>query len=414
MGVDLNRLKNRNFQVVMLGCFDTKAADFEFLYTCLIGKGISVITINTGTMACAELFPIDFSASKVAANAGTDLATLRKANDRGKALELMGAGAEKIVAGLVGQNKVDGIIGMGGGGGTFLALKAMGTVPFGIPKVCLSTLATKDLSKKIGSKDVVLIPSIVDVSGLNAISRVLIGQAAGALYGMMETIIDQGEGYKGSIALSVFGNTAVAADTCTALLKGHGYDVLSFHAVGSGGASMEALCADGVFTAVIDLTITELADELCSGICSAGPDRLTAAGKAGLPQVVVPGCLDMVNFGPIATVPKKYKNRQLFSWAPDVTLMRTNLKENKILGKLVADKINAAKGPVTVLLPLGGISKISGLGEAFHDPEADTVLFNAIKENADKKIKIVEVDANINTAAFAEEAVAALLELMSP
>lgn len=412
MKVLSNKYETKNHTVVMVGCFDTKGADFEYMYTCLVSKGVEVITINTGVMGTTNLFPVNFRAEKVALNAGAELSKIREGNDRGLALELMGKGAESIIADLVGEGKVDGIIGMGGGGGTFVTLKAMNAVPFGIPKICISTLATKDLSKKVGDKDVVLIPSIVDVAGLNNISRVIISQAAGALYGMMETTIQKDDTSKGSIAISVFGNTTIAADACIQVLKSKGYDVLAFHAVGTGGATMEALTSDGVFDAILDLTTTELADELCGGICSSGPERLTAAGQLGIPQVVVPGCIDMVNFGTLSTVPEKYKNRHLFGWAPDVTLMRTNVEENTILGKIIADKINIAKGPVTVLLPLGGLSKVGGEGEVFHDPKIDEVLFDSIRKNVNKSVKIVEVNTNINTSFFAEYAVKELLELI--
>jgi uncharacterized protein (UPF0261 family) len=255
-------------------------------------------------------------------------------------------------------------------------------------------------------------PSIVDVAGLNSISRVLISQAAGAVHGMMKATVLGNDNAVGSIAMSVFGNTSTCADRCSEVLKTKGFDVLSFHSVGIGGQTMEALTKDDCFDAILDITTTELADELCGGICSAGPDRLTAAALMGIPQVVAPGCLDMVNFGPLATVPEKYKNRQLFSWAPDVTLMRTNKEENKILGETMAKKINASKGPVTVLLPLGGLSKIGAEGEVFHGPETDRALFDALKDNVKSFVKVVELNYNINTTDFAEEAVKELLELM--
>ncbi len=407
---DNNLLENHI--VVMVGCFDTKGVDFEYLHSCLVRKGVEVISINTGVLGETNLFSANYSAETVALRSGTELSKIRKDNDRGSALELMGKGAEKIVADLVIEGKVSGIIGMGGGGGTFIALRAMKAVPFGIPKICVSTLATKDLSKKVGDKDVVLIPSIVDVAGLNNVSRVLISQAAGALCGMIATKVKQDEAVRGSIAISVFGNTTIASDACTKVLKSKGYDILAFHSVGSGGATMETLTSDGVFDAILDLTTTELADELCGGICSAGPDRLTAAGKMGIPQVVVPGCIDMVNFGPLHTVPEKYRGRQLFSWAPDVTLMRTNAEENKILGEIIAKKVNLSKGAVTILLPLGGLSKVGAEGEIFYNSQIDSILFDSIRKNVKDSVKILEVSANINTRVFAKHAVKELLELI--
>jgi uncharacterized protein (UPF0261 family) len=342
---------------------------------------------------------------------GADLHELRKKDDRAYAIKIMGEGAAKILSTLQTQNIVQAVIGMGGGGGTYIALGAMKAVRFGIPKLCLSTLATKDLSVHIGNKDITLMPSLVDVAGLNSISRVLIRQAAGAIIGMMDssTQVEDTVPSK-SIAISVFGNTSLCVDSCSELLKSKGYDVLAFHAVGVGGRTMEALTLEGCFNAILDITTTELADELCGGICSAGSDRLKAASTMGIPQVVVPGCLDMVNFGPMDTVPEKYRNRQLYSWAPDVTLMRTNTEENRILGKIIAERINQSVAPVTVLLPLGGLSKIGGVHDVFYNPEIDRELFQAIRENAHKRISILEVNANINTVQFAERAVMALLE----
>lgn len=405
--------ENRSSEsVVIIGCFDTKAEDFAYLYSCLGDGHIELLTINIGVLGTTDRFPVHVEADAVAKAGASDIESLRKDKDRGKAIEVMGKGAGKILARLLSEKNIKGVIGMGGGGGTYMTLAAMQAVPFGIPKVCLSTLATKDLSEKIGNKDIVLIPSIVDVAGLNHISKVLIRQAAGAITGMMAVNVQQDQDVKGSIAISVFGNTAVAADKCKELLRSEGFDVLAFHAVGTGGITMESLIVDGVFDAVLDLTTTELADELCGGICSAGPNRLTAAGKKGVPQLVVPGCLDMVNFGTLDSVPEKYKDRQLFSWAPDVTLMRTNKEENKVLGESIADKINTSKVPVTVLLPLGGLSKIGGEGELFHNPEIDGVLFDAIRSGVKSSVKIIGVDANINTVAFAEQAVKALLDLV--
>lgn len=398
--------------VIMIGCFDTKAENFGYLFACLKDRNVEVLTLNTGILGTTDQFPVHYGAKAVAKAGGHELSVIRKGNDRGKALEIMGRGAAKILGDLLSENKVSGVIGMGGGGGTYIALAAMQAVPFGIPKLCLSTLATKDLSDKIGNRDIVLMHSIVDVAGLNAISRVLIRQASGALTGMISASVLDERKSAGSIAMSVFGNTDLCAESCSQQLKEKDYDVLAFHAVGSGGKAMESLIGDGLFDAVLDLTTTELADHLCGGVCSAGPDRLSAAAQMGIPQVVVPGCLDMVNFGAMDTVPATYKERQLYSWAPDVTLMRTNADENEQLGKTLADKINAAKGPVIVLLPLGGLSKIGGKGEVFYNPEIDRVLFDALRNQLKTDIDIIEVNYNINTVAFAERAVKALLDLM--
>ncbi len=301
---------------------------------------------------------------------------------------------------------------MGGGGGTYIILEAMQAVPLGIPKFCLSTVVAKDLSRQIGVKDITLMSSVVDVAGLNSISRLLIRQAASAITAMSDTKVDDAEETKRNIAISMFGNTTKCVDKCTELLRAKGYEVMAFHATGVGGSTMESLIREGVFDAVLDVTTTELADELCGGILSAGPDRLTAATEMGIPQIVVPGCLDMVNFAQMDTLPEQYRSRQLYSWAPDVTLMRTNVRENETLGKQLVDKLIGAKAPVEILLPLKGISQIDSEGDIFYDPEADSALFGAIKESADGHVPVMEVDAHINDAAFAKALVERLLKLM--
>ena len=324
----------------------------------------------------------------------------------------MGKGAAAILADLASEDRIKGVIGMGGGGGTYIILEAMQAVPLGIPKFCLSTVVAKDLSRQIGVKDITLMSSVVDVAGLNSISRLLIRQAASAITAMADTKVDASEEIKKNIAISMFGNTTKCVDKCTELLKSKGYEVMAFHATGVGGATMESLIREGVFDAVLDVTTTELADELCGGILSAGPDRLTAASDMGIPQIVVPGCLDMVNFAQMDTLPEQYKKRQLHSWAPDVTLMRTNIQENGILGKQLVDKLKGAKAPVEILIPLKGISQIDSEGDIFYGPEADSALFGAIRENAKGQIPVMEVDAHINDKTFAKVLVERLLKIM--
>ena len=398
--------------IVMLGCFDTKGEDFSYLLKSLGALGQQVITINTGVMETSVDFPIDVDQDAVAAASGAVLETIRKSNDRGRAVELMGKGAAAILAELSSKDRIKGVIGMGGGGGTYIILEAMQAVPLGIPKFCLSTVVAKDLSRQIGVKDISLMSSVVDVAGLNSISRLLIRQAASAIVAMADTKVDASEEAKKSIAISMFGNTTKCVDKCTELLKSKGYEVMAFHATGVGGATMESLIREGVFDAVLDVTTTELADELCGGILSAGPDRLTAATEMGIPQIVVPGCLDMVNFAQMDTLPEKYRSRQLYSWAPDVTLMRTNVAENGILGKQLVDKLIGAKAPVEILIPLKGISQIDSVGDIFYDSEADSALFGAIKESADGRVPVTEVDAHINDEAFAKILVERLLKIM--
>ncbi len=398
--------------VLMIGCFDTKAEDFSYLYQCLSKLGLQIITLNTGVRGSTDAFPVDIDAAEVASQTDWTIEQLLTKNDRGIVVEKMGEGAAKIIAKLVATGKIQGAIGMGGGGGTYIVLSAMQTIPIGMPKLCLSTVAAKDLSRQVGTKDIVLMPSVVDVAGLNSVSRLLISQAAGAINGMIQTETITETAKVGSIAISMFGNTTLCVEHCTKLLKAKGYEVLAFHSVGTGGRMMESLIQEGFFDGVLDITTTELADDLCDGICSAGPERMTAAAQKGIPQVVVPGCLDMVNYGHLDTVPERYQNRNLYSWAPDVTLMRTNVKENKILGKSMANKLNLSKGKVAVLLPLKGISIVSSEGGVFYEPATDQVLFDTIKHHLNPSIPIIEMEANINAEIFAKKAVDLLMELM--
>lgn len=398
--------------VVIIGCFDTKGTVFSFLRTCILAKGESVITINTGVMDTGVDFPIDYESATVAEAAGCSLADLREKWDRGQAMDVMGNGAATIVGQLVDAGAVKAVIGMGGGGGTFIALAAMQAVPFGIPKLCLSTLAAKDLSRQVGTKDILLMPSVVDVAGLNSMITPLIEQAAAAICAMAGVGWSQENESSGRIAVSMFGNTTACVGQCTELLQKQGYEVIAFHANGVGGRTMESLIREGCFEAVLDITTTELADELCGGICSAGPDRLLAAATMGVPQVVVPGCLDMVNFGHRDTVPARYTHRDLYRWAPDVTLMRTNESENELLGSQFAQKLNQSKAAVTVVLPLKGLSQIDAAGNVFHQPHIDNVLFDAIKNKLSDDITLIESAAHINDLAFSELLVATLVALI--
>ena len=398
--------------ILMLGCFDTKGEVFSYLRECLLALGERVVTINTGVMGTTDYFPVDFEADQVALGAGFSIKALREKKDRGLAVEIMGKGAAKVVAELMAKGGMKAAIGMGGGGGTYIALSAMQEIPLGTPKLCLTTLAAKDLTRQIGIKDITLMPSVVDMAGLNSISKLLIKQAAAAIAAMGNVPPAVNDKSAGTIAISMFGNTTPCVDKCSELLKEYGYEVMPFHATGVGGRTMEALIREGYFNAVLDITTTELADDLCGGILSAGPDRLTAASETGVPQVVVPGCLDMVNFAQPDTVPENYRSRQLYSWAPDVTLMRTDEAENKILGESLAKKINLSKAAATIVLPSRGISQLDAKGGLFYSPKADQVLFQTIKEQAKKQVKVMEVDAHINDPEFAEILVTELLKII--
>lgn len=401
-----------NNNILMLGCFDTKGEEYSFLYKCIKAQGESVITINTGVMETAVDFPIDFDSDLVAPEAGHSILDLKKDKDRGRAIGVMSNGAAKVVAKLIAEKRIKAAIGMGGGAGTYIVLFAMQEIPLGVPKLCLSTLAGKDLTRQIGSKDITLMPSIVDMAGLNSISKLLIKQAAAGICAMSNVTDSEDHTAAGRIAISMFGNTSACVDKCSELLRAEGYEVFPFHANGVGGRTMESLIREGCFDAVLDITTTELADELCGGVCSAGPDRLNAVAELGVPQIVVPGCLDMVNFAQLDTVPEHYKCREFYSWAPNVTLMRTNKEENKILGELLAKKINQSSAPAAILLPTKGISQIDAEGGIFYRPETNRILFDSIKENTKEPINVIEVDAHINDEKFSGMLVDVLLDMI--
>ena len=407
--------------VLMIGAFDTKGAEYDFLRRQVIAAGCAVLAVNTGPLGTTDLFPVDIEADEVARAAGADLPALRAKRDRGDAMKAMTAGAARVVQRLFDQRRFDGIIGMGGTGGSAVVTAAMRALPVGVPKVCVSTAAgTANAAAYVGLSDLVLMPSIVDVAGLNRVLRIVLTRAAGAICGMVRAAAAlPGAGATDQarpvIAASMFGNTTACVDACRAALEQSGYEVLVFHATGTGGRSMEMLVDQGLVDAVLDITTTEWADEICGGVFSAGPDRLAAPGRRGVPHLVAPGCVDMVNFGPPDTVPQKYRDagRTLYEWNPSVTLMRTNAQENRRMGEIFAQKLNAATGPVAVLVPLRGVSVLDGDGQPFCDRDADRAMFQSLKAGLRPGIPYEEIDANINDAAFSARAVEMMLDLIA-
>ena len=397
--------------IALIGALDSKGEEFAFVKAAIEGRGHSVLMINTGIIGEPGFTP-DISAAQVAEAGGVSLETLRENADRGEAIDVMTKGAAVTAKTLFSQGKFAGILGMGGSAGTVIATAAMRELPVGFPKAVLSTLAAGDTSAYVGTKDIVLIPSVVDVAGINRISAQIYANAAGIIVGMVETAVPEIKELP-LIAASMFGNTTLLVDQCRALLGERGYETLVFHATGTGGRTMESLIADGFFTASLDVTTTEWADELVGGVLSAGPERLDAAARAGIPQVIVPGCIDMANFWARDTVPEKYEHRLFYEWNPNVTLMRTTPQENEALGRILAEKANAAGGPVAFFLPLQGVSILDSPGNEFWWPEADRALFDAIKRHVRAGIPVHELDNNINDDAFAEAVTAQLLAYLS-
>ncbi|MCL4264371.1 MAG: Tm-1-like ATP-binding domain-containing protein [Anaerolineae bacterium] len=397
--------------IAVIGALDTKGAEFAFVKAEIERRGYRALMINTGIMGEPAFVP-DIAAEVVAQAGGRSLADLRKEGDRGTAVATMTTGIATIVKELHDQVKMDGILGMGGSAGTVIATAAMRQLPIGFPKVMVSTLAAGDTAAYVGTKDIVLIPSVVDVAGVNRISTPIFANAVGAVIGMVDTAVPTIE-TKPLIAASMFGNTTKLVDQCRAILDKHGYETLVFHATGTGGRTMESLINEGYFTAVLDVTTTEWADELVGGFLTAGPERMDGAARQNLPQVIAPGCLDMVNFWGPDSVPAKYKDRKFYYWNPNVTLMRTTPEENAELGRILAEKANQSAAPVAFFLPLQGVSVLDSPGGEFWWPEADNALFTAIKTHVRPGIPVYELDCNINDAAFAEAVTNKLLEFLA-
>jgi uncharacterized protein (UPF0261 family) len=395
--------------IAVLGTLDSKGEEHAFVADLIRQQGHTPLLIDVGTGADPTITP-DISRFEVAAAGDIDLEALIARKDRGECVVAMSEAAPKRVARLAEDGKIHGIISLGGGGGTALGSSAMRGLPVGFPKVMVSTMASGNTAHYIGSTDISMIPSIVDVAGLNRISKTIFTRAVGSICGMVEIEVATSAEERPLIAASMFGNTTDCVDAARAILEEAGYEVLVFHATGTGGRTMEKLIADGLFAGALDITTTEWADELVGGTLTAGPTRLDAAGKTGTPAIVTPGCLDMANFGARETVPAKYEGRNFYIHNPQVTLMRTTPEECAKLGEIFAEKVNAYTGPVTVLLPTKAISIISAEGQPFHDPAADEALFTAIKSNLSPDIELIEVDAEINAPEFSRACAEALLK----
>lgn len=398
--------------ILLIGAFDTKGEEFAFVRDRIEERGHEVLTLDTGVMDEPAAISPDIPAGEIAAAGGSSLAELRSQGDRGAAVDVMIAGVKNRVPELYDQGRFAGVLSLGGGAGTNVATAAMRQLPVGVPKVMVSTLASGDVSPYVGIKDITMMYSVLDIAGLNRLSRRILANAAGAVCGMVEMALPPAE-EKPLIAASMFGVTTPCVSEVRRKLEEEGYEVLVFHATGTGGRAMEGLIEDGFFDGVADITTTEWADQVVGGVLPAGEDRLGAAGRAGIPQVVCCGALDMVNFHGIDTVPEEFKNRTLYKHNPTVTLMRTTPQECREIGRRIAGQLNQAGGPVTLLLPLKGVSMIDTEGQPFYDPQADRALFDSLREHIDAgRVSLKELDLHINDPAFARAVADELLELL--
>jgi len=401
--------------VVLIGTLDTKGEELAFVRDCLAQFDCEVIVVDGGVMDHPSVGDGEvISADTVAEAGGGNRHSLAAAGDRSAAMAVMREGVRSVVLDLHGAGRLDGVLAIGGSGGAALAAAAMQALPVGVPKLIVSTMAAGDTRPYVGESDIAMLYPVVDIAGLNRLSRQVLGNAAAAMAGMVRAL-DAGAargaagpgdaGRAGSterplVGATMFGVTTPCVTAARERLEALGYEVLVFHATGSGGRAMEGLVRSGFLAGVLDVTTTELADELVGGVLSAGPDRLTAAGAAGIPQVVSVGALDMVNFGPRDTVPAPFRDRRLYEHNASVTLMRTSVAECRELGRILAAKLNAATGPTVLFLPRGGVSMIDVPGAAFHDPAADAALFDELLRDLEPRIEVVDVPVDINDPTF--------------
>ncbi len=396
--------------VALLGTLDTKGHEYAFLRERLVDLGVETLVVDVGVAEPVGISP-DVDRRTVAAAAGSDTDALAAARDRGAAVEAMARGAERVVSELYSAGRFDGILAIGGSGGTAIAATAMQSLPVGVPKLLVSTVASGDTRPYVGAVDVTMMYSVVDLAGINSISARILANAAAAIGGMVRSPPVPAVERKPLIGATMFGVTTPSVTRARERLEELGYEVLVFHATGTGGRSLEALARDGSLAGVLDITTTELADDLVGGVMSAGPSRLEAAGASGIPQVVSLGALDMVNFGPRETIPPTFADRQLYVHNPTVTLMRTTAAECEELGRRLGAKLAGARGPVALFVPLRGVSMLDAEGQPFQDAEADEALFRGVRETIGDR-EVHELDMNINDERFAEAMARRLHELI--
>lgn len=409
--------------VLLVGTFDTKGEEYAFVRSSLVERGTEVLTMDLGVLdGVAPGFPVDINAEQVARAGGGSLPAMRAAGDRGSAVAVMQRGAAALVRDLYAAQRFDGILGLGGGGGTTMITAAMRELPVGVPKMMVSTMASGNVAPYVDVKDVTMMYSVVDIAGLNPISRRVLRNAANAIAGMCraEPFVARSD-ERGArddagrplIAATMFGVTTPCVTAARKRLEDAGYDVLVFHATGSGGRAMEGLIDDGYFAGVLDVTTTEWCDEVVGGALTAGPERLSAAARKGIPQVVSVGALDMVNFGAMDTVPERFRSRTLYQHNASVTLMRTTPDECREIGRRIGEKLSTARGPVVLMVPVRGVSMLDSDGKPFHDPGADRALFDSLNEHVGPGVRVREIDAHINDTEFAHAMADELLGLLS-
>ena len=394
--------------MVLVGALDTKGLEYGFVRERLAANGVDAVLIDVGVLG-EPTIQADVDRDVVASCGGTTIAALARTGDRGAAMTVMARSAARLVAELVRSGGASGVMVLGGSNAGYVMSQVAPALPLGVPKVLVSTITAGDTRPYVGTSDLTMVYPVVDIAGLNSVSRLTLSRAADACAGMVTgPPVPSLRTERGSVGCSMFGVTTACVTAVQEALVADGREVHVFHANGTGGRTLEAMIAAGLFSAVADLTTTELADELTGGVCSAGPDRLTAAASHGVPQVVSVGAMDMANFGAADTVPDRYADRLLYRYHPAVTLMRTDRAENEALGRLLAERVSRSTAYAEVHLPARGFSQLSVAGGPFHDPAADQALIGAVREHLDPRVPLHVHDTDINDPGFASEITRAL------
>jgi uncharacterized protein (UPF0261 family) len=397
--------------VLLFATLDTKGQEAAFLRDRLREAGIEVVLVDCGSLGEPAARP-DVPREELFRAAGTTLAAVRAQGERGAAVDAAARGAAELARRFQAEGRCQGVLGLGGSAGTTIGTAAMRALPLGVPKLMVSTLAAGAVGHFVGTADVAMLHSVVDLAGLNRVSRAVLARAAQAMAGMAAGALPlPAADERPIVGATMFGVTTPCVERARAVLERAGFEVLVFHATGTGGRTLEGLIDSGLVAGVLDVTTTELADELVGGVLSAGPERLTAAARAGIPQVVSVGALDMVNFHSFDTVPARFAGRRFHRHNANVTLMRTTPEESAALGRELASKVARSRGPARILLPLRGVSAIDREGQPFDDPGARAALYSAILAQAGN-VPVTELDLHVNDAAFAEALAGALLEML--
>jgi len=397
--------------ILLLGTMDTKGLEFGYVKERITEKGHRAVVLDVGVVGNPLLKP-DISHEEVAQSAGTNLQKVIEQGHEGVAIEAMAKGAVSIVQDLYRSGKIHGILALGGSMGTSLATAVMRTLPIGIPKVMVSTMASSDTRPYLDNKDIVMIPSVADVVGLNPVTKRVLATAAGAIVGMVTADPGPIRSDKPLIGMTLHGDLMSCMVACKSMLEERGYEVVVFAAVGSGGKTLEELIEQDVIHGVFDLVTHEVACHLYDGLCDAGPSRLEAAGRKGIPQLVVPGKVDIISFSSGSGMPERFKGRKAWMHNPNLGAVRLNKEEMSLVAETMVEKLNRAVGPTAVIIPRRGLSAYGKGWEAFYDGEADFALFDILKTGLKPEIKVVEVDAHIKDRLFAERATDLLHELM--